>query len=95
MRKSYLFVYNDNVGTRQAVQSVLDQMQSVVLWRYDMPNVFYLVSDNNANELSREFQSLRGTKGRFIFLEYTGNAQGRLTADSWYLLNNSHHNPQR
>jgi hypothetical protein len=93
MRQSYLFVYNDDVGTREQVKNTLDKMLYVVTWRYDMPNVFYIVSDYSAADLASQFESLNGTKGRFIFQEHTINSQGRLTGDSWYLLNNKNHKP--
>jgi hypothetical protein len=91
MTKSYLFVYNDEVGTRDQVKEILNRMKIVVYWRYDMPNLFYVVSNNSAFELASEFEKLKGTSGRFIFSEYNGNAQGRLTGESWYLLNNKIH----
>lgn len=91
MRKSYLFVYNDTVGTREEIKNHLNTMSSVITWRFDMPNVFYIISENTADEIAEEFEKKAGTGGRFIFLEYNGNAQGRLTGESWYLLNNKHH----
>jgi len=90
MRKSY-FVYNDTVGTLEEVRTVLDKMSYVYTWRYDMPNVFYIVSDYSADQLAKQFEGFAGTEGRFIFLEYTGNSQGRLTGESWFLLNNKYH----
>lgn len=91
MRKSYLFVYNDEVGTREKIKSILDQMSSVITWRFDMPNVFYIISERSVDEIAKEFETIAGTNGLFIFLEYNGNAQGRLTGESWYLLNNKYH----
>lgn len=94
MRKSYIFVYNDIVGTREKVKNILDQMSYVATWRFDMPNVFYIISDQTAGELATQFESLNGTNGYFIFQEHTPNSQGRLTGDSWYLLNNKQHKPE-
>lgn len=91
MRKSYIFVYNDTVGTRDAVQAALDKMRTIITWRYDMPNVFYIVSEGQANDLAREFESVHGDRGRYIFVEYSRNAQGRLTNESWDLLNTTYH----
>ena len=95
MRKSYLFVYNDIVGTREAVRQSLDKMRTVLTWRYDMPNVFYLVSGGSAYDLAREFEAIHGNNGRFIFLEYSPNSQGRLTEESWHLLNATQHKPEK
>ncbi len=91
MKKSYIFVYNDTVGTREEVKNALNKMSHVETWRYDMPNVFYIVSNASAQKIAQQFESIAGTKGRFIFLEHTNNSQGRLTKESWFLLNNKHH----
>jgi len=91
MRKSYLLVYTDSVGTREEVKSVVDQMSSIITWRYDMPNVFYLISEASAGELAKKFESINGTQGRFIFLEYNDNSQGRLPGKTWHLLNEKYH----
>ena len=91
MRKSYLFIYNDTVGTREQAKNVIDQMSYVITWRYDMPNVFYIISEYSAGDLARQFESINGTNGRFIFQEFTDNSQGRLTDESWYLLNYKRH----
>lgn len=94
-KKSYLFVHNSQVGDREAVKKALDQMIHVETWRYDMPNVFYIVSVATADTLANEFEKFAGSNGRYIFLEYSSNSQGRLTGDTWHLLNNLEHTPQR
>lgn len=94
MRNSYLFIYNDNVGTREHVKSIIEKMSYVATWRYDMPNLFYIASDYSAADLASQFESLNGINGLFIFQEYTINAQGRLTGQSWYLLNNKKLQPE-
>ena len=91
MKRAYIFVYNDEVGTQEEVKNVLDKMPLIYTWRYDMPNMFYLVSSASADEISDQFQDFHGTEGRFIFLEYTDNSQGLLLGDSWYLLDNKIH----
>ena len=95
MKKSYVFIYNDTVGSREHVKNILDQMSYVETWRFDMPNVFYIISEFTAGDLAQQFESFNGTKGFFIFQEHTENSQGRLTGDSWYLLNNKEHNPDK
>lgn len=94
MSKSYLLVYNDLVGTQDQVKEYLNRMPKVATWRYDMPNVFYIISEYSADQIAKDFESIAGTKGRFIFLEYNGNAQGRLTGETWFLLNNKYHQPK-
>lgn len=94
MRRSCLFVYNDSVGTREQITSVLNRMTTVMTWRYDLPNCIYIISDHSADDISKEFERVRGSHGLFIFLEYNQNSQGRMTRESWYLLNNKWHQPK-
>ena len=92
--KAYLFIYSDLVGTREKVQTTLDSMSSVNTWRYDLPNSFYVISSSTSQELANEFEQKLPTQGRFIFAEYNGfNSQGRLSDESWHLLNNKAHKP--
>ena len=91
MKKSYVFVYSDTVGTREEVKNVLNKMSLVDTWRYDMPNAFYIISSASAQQIAKQFESINGTKGRFIVLEHTRNSQGRLPKDTWFLLNNKYH----
>lgn len=91
MNKSYLFVHNSSVGTQKEVKNILSQMSLIRTWRYDMPNVFYIISSASANEIAEQFESINGTKGRFIVLEFTDNSQGQLTGASWFLLENKYH----
>ena len=86
MKKSYLFYYSDTVGTLEEVRDHVDSMSSVLLWRYDTNNLFYIVSEKSAHEIAKEFEGKAGSQGRFIISEYNGNAEGRLTHASWHLL---------
>ncbi len=94
MKKSYIFFFNNVVGTRDQVKEYLNRMSTVITWRYDMTNTFYLISENTADEIAKEFEQLRGPNGFYIVTEYNGNAQGRLTDESWYLLNNKQFRPK-
>lgn len=90
-KKSYLLVFNRSTGTQDEVKDALNKMHSVHTWRYDMPNMFYLVSKESADELVEEFEQVRGTDGLYVFIEYTENCEGRLLDKSWFLLNNKRH----
>lgn len=94
MRKAYLFVYSDAVGTRDQVKDILNGMPEVITWRYDLPNCFYIISDNTADEISEQFRAKHGDAGRWIFLEVTDNKQGFLLMETWYLLRNKDHLPK-
>lgn len=94
MRRSYLFLYDGGVGTREEVKNVIHSMQGVFTWRYDIPNCFYVISDLSAQQLFDEFVSINGTKGRFMFMEASTNRQGQMLPDTWHLLTNKSHKPK-
>lgn len=91
MAKSYLLVYSDVFSTRENLIEALNSCSTVRFWRYDMPNTFYLTSESSAFEISDELANKINSDGKYIVLEYNGNAQGVLTKESWYLLNNKQH----
>jgi hypothetical protein len=51
MARAYLFIYGPTFGDRNAVKKVLNQIPEITLWRYDLPNTYYLISDLLADEL--------------------------------------------
>jgi len=82
--KKYLFVYSDNLGGREYVNSILNKLNCN--WRYDINNCYYLKSDLSAEELSKSI--LKYAKGRFFITEITSNRQGMLPSRTWEFLNN-------
>lgn len=89
MKKTYILVYSNPVGDRKGVKTIVDNMRTIVTWRYDLPNCFYLVSDSTAEEIAEEFRSKSDEQGRFIVSEIPSNSQGWLPDESWYLI--QHH----
>lgn len=94
MRKAYLFIYDNNVGTREKLQDIFNQMGKVLTWRFDIPNCFYIVSEHSAQQLYEEFVSMNGINGRFMFIEATTNRQGQMLADTWFFLTNKKVKPR-
>ena len=94
MRKAYLFIYDATVGTRATLKDTFDKMTNVLTWRFDLPNCFYIVSESSAEELYQEFSSIKGTTGRFMFIEASANRQGRMLSDTWHLLRHKQHKPK-
>lgn len=94
MRKAYILIYDDNVGTRDEIKAVINDMPSIKTWRYDMPNCFYLISEKSAGEIYEEFITLNGTKGKFAFLEINENRQGQMLKETWYLMRHKKHKPK-
>lgn len=91
MRKAYLLVYADSLGTRDQVKTCVDSLPEIATWRYDMPHCFYLISEYDADDIAGAIREYFGNKGRFIVAEVTDNKQGWLPSKTWHLLNNKYH----
>ncbi len=94
MRKAYLLVFNTSFADRKAIIDTLNICDTVITWRYDLSHAIYIISEYSAHDIAKELESHLGTQGRYLVLEYTENSQGRLTGESWYLLNNKYHKPK-
>ena len=95
MRRAYLFLYDGGVGDRDEVKNVIDSMKKVYTWRFDMPNCFYVISDYSAKQLYKEFKSINGTNGRFMFIEAGANRYGMMLPETWHLLSYKSHKPKK
>lgn len=87
MRKSYLFTYNEVIGSREEVGKYLDSLSQIINWRYDIPNSFYLVSELSADQISDLILKFTNKKGLFIVTEITSNKQGWLPEKTWAVIN--------
>ena len=87
MKQAYIFVYGDQMGTRDEVKQFLNDTADITHWRYDLPNAFYLVSELSAQQLYERIQEFNDKKARFIVSEVGQNKEGWLTRKSWTLLN--------
>lgn len=94
MKKAYLLVHNLGVGTRAEVKKWADESALVATWRYDLPCSIYLISESTAAELCQDLERVLGQGGRYLITEVTDNRQGRLPADTWYLLRYKRHKPK-
>jgi hypothetical protein len=92
MLKAYLLVFSSI--PKDEVKDTLNKMTNIKTWRTDMANCFYVISESSAQELYEQFIAIRGSKGRFIFIEASDNRQGMLTGDTWYLLRNKKSKPK-
>jgi hypothetical protein len=94
MSKAYLLVYSDEIGTREQVKHYINNIREITHWRFDLPNTFYLISLYDSNYLSNKLMGFVGKNKKFIITEInTGNSQGVLTPESWFLLNNKSYMP--
>ena len=94
MKKVYLLIYNDLLGSREEIKVVLNEIPEVSTWRYDMPNMFYIISEYSSKEIALKIREHFPIKGKFIITEITNNYYGWLDSDSWYLLQNKAHKPK-
>lgn len=94
MKYAYLLAYDSDLGNREVVKGILDQIYMVEKWRYDMPNSFYIVSEYSSRQIAEEIRRLAGQTGRFIITEIPSNSYGWLTNDSWYLIQNKTYKPK-
>lgn len=65
MKRAYLLIYDDEVGTRKEVRKFLDERPEVLHWRFDLPNTFYLVSELSAEALYGIFQNFNQERAAF------------------------------
>ena len=84
--KAYLLSYANTLGTRDEVKLAIHTMGGVKSWRFDMPNSFYILSEQSAGELTRLLRAARGNKGRFLIVEIGSNSSGWLPPDAWKFL---------
>jgi hypothetical protein len=87
MKTVYILFYSNSLGTREDVRDYLDSLSEVLHWRYDLANVFYLISSENADTLAELIHQF-SPKGRFIITEFSKqNNQGWLPKETWEFLN--------
>ena len=87
MKRAYILVYSDSMGSREQVKQFLDERSEISHWRYDLPNAFYIVSELSADNLYKIIQELNQERGRFLVCEVGSNKQGWLPKKTWALLN--------
>ena len=88
VKKSYLLVYSGDMGDRNTVKNMLNELYMVEKWRYDLPNCFYIVSEYSAKQISEQLRAKSFNNGKFIISEIPSNSYGWLTDASWYLIQN-------
>lgn len=89
MRQAYLLIFSRN--SMEAVKVWANQSSIILTWRYDLPNTFYLISDNTAAEISQDYIVKFGKNGRHLVIEVSTNRQGLLPKETWYLLREKRH----
>lgn len=90
MRRVYLLVYSNAIGDRDVMKNILNNTREILDWRFDMPNSFYLISEENANVLvDRIYSQITSDTCRFFITEISMNRQGYLPKDTWNFINSA------
>ena len=95
MKRAYLLVYSDSLGSRDDIKKWANDSALVEAWRYDLPNSMYLVSEASAEKLSAEIDQLAGKRKRYIITEVSKNREGYLSLDTWYFLEHKTVKPKK
>ena len=89
MRRVFLFVYSDKVGTREQVKAAIEVNSNVLTWRYDLPNCFYLVSEVSAQTLAESIHK-QLPLGYFVISRADDDYWGWNNKETWYLFKNKY-----
>lgn len=81
----YLLTYSRNMGSEDEVKSIIDKCPFIRNWRTDLPNIFFIESDVNADELADYFIEKK-QECRFFITEIANNRQGWLPKSAWEFL---------
>ena len=87
MKRSYIFAYGQKLGSYKEIKTYLDKSKIIETWRHELPNIFFIVSEKSAEEISDRIR--RRFKSRdlmHLVMEYTDNSQGWLSERSWHML---------
>ncbi len=87
MKRSYIFAYGPKLGGYDEIKAFLNGSNIIETWRYELPNIFFIVSNKNAEEISDHIR--RRFKERdlmHLVAEYTDNSQGWLSNRAWHML---------
>jgi hypothetical protein len=90
MKRPYLILINDNLSSRAALTTFLDEISEVSYWYACMPNAVFLISSLSASGLSHLIRDKFGTDGlkRHIVTEVSTNRDGWMPKQVWHMFRN-------
>lgn len=90
MTWAYIILFNDELGTRKAVQDFLDNEPQVTYWLSCMPNCVFFTSSLTADQMAKKVRSKFGTGNgqRFLVVEAHKDRQGWLPKKAWHMFRN-------
>jgi hypothetical protein len=79
----YLFAYSNGFGLREDISHFLSSCSLVQNWRFDMPNCYYIASDNSAQEIAKAIQDEFPNKRFLVTQMLADKYQGWLPRSTW------------
>jgi hypothetical protein len=89
MRRLFLFVYSDALGTRDQIKQAVESNQYVLTWRYDLPHCFYLVAEVSARTLAESIKQAL-PNGYFVISRADDDFWGWNYPETWHLFENKY-----
>ena len=84
---TYVLIYDNETADRETMKTHLDSLSEILSWRYDIPNCFFVYSNENANRLTELLASRLPNYKCFLFAEIPLNKQGYLRKETWNFIN--------
>ena len=87
MRRVFLLTYSNTLGTREEIKKMIESNELIITWRYDLPNCFYIVSEESAKRIAESIRKLI-PNGYFIVTRADDEYWGWNNQETWYLFDN-------
>ena len=86
---TYILIYDNETADRETMKEYLKSLPEILSWRFDMPNSFFIYSNESANKLTELLASRLPNYKCFLFAEIPLNKQGYLKKETWNFINQS------
>ena len=92
--KLFILNYSNELGSREVVKGAIDSIPEIPMWRFDLPNCFYLVSALTAKEVALKIRE-KLPNGRFIVTLMGEDYWGWNNEETWYLFEHKWIKPEQ
>ena len=84
---TYVLIYDNETADRETMKTHLNSLSEILSWRFDIPNCFFVYSNESANRLTELLASRLSGYKCFLFVEIPSNKQGYLRKETWNFIN--------
>ena len=93
MTWAYLIAFNHDLGSRESVQNLLDEMPEVTHWYSCLPNCVFFTSTLCAGDIADRVLKKFGNdhNNRFLITEVHEDRQGWLPKAAWHIFSHPEH----